>query len=77
MDKLLSGITKSSSMPITLPKPSQFLQAPNGLLKLKKCEDGSEKIIPSISNLLEKECNSFFFFSESAIISTKQSPAPS
>ena len=53
-DDLLLGKTKSSSIPRTWPKPWHFLQAPTGLLKVKKWTDGSSKVIPSNSNLFEK-----------------------
>src|SRR6478735_3900738 len=70
-DNDLSGITKSSSIPKTCPKPSQVLQAPNGLLKLKKFAEGSSKIIPSASKRSQK--------SPVALpgITMRQSPSPS
>lgn len=46
---LLSGITKSSSMPITLPYPSHRGHAPSGLLKLKRCSEGCSNWMPSAS----------------------------
>src|SRR5690606_2782224 len=51
--RLLSGITKSGSIPSTLPKPSQVWQAPYGLLKLKKLTEGSSNTIPSSSKRSE------------------------
>ena len=52
MDFLLSGITKSLSIPIIVPKPSHFVHAPCGLLKLKNCTVGSLNTIPSLSKRL-------------------------
>ena len=53
-ERLLSGITRSGSMPNIVPKPSHRLQAPYGLLKLKKLTVGRSNKIPSSSNLSEK-----------------------
>ena len=38
---------------MTLPNPSQLLQAPIGLLKLKKFKSGSSNNMPSNSNKLQ------------------------
>src|SRR5215467_15610424 len=51
---LLSGITRSESIPKTWLNPSQVGQAPNGLLKLKRFGVGSSNCIPSNSNRLLK-----------------------
>ena len=62
-------------MPIILPNPSQVLQAPIGLLKLKKFISGSSNDIPSATNKLEKWCSLYdlSFFS----IKISHSPFPS
>ena len=60
-DNALLGITKFSSMPITLPKPSQVGHAPTGLLKLNMRSFGSSKVIPSASNRFENVCSSIPF----------------
>src|SRR5690625_3723052 len=43
------GMTRSSSIPATLPNPSHVPQAPNGLLKENICGIGSRNSIPSLS----------------------------
>ena len=73
-DRLLSGITKSGSMPKTEPNPSQRLQAPYGLLKVKRLTDGDSKRIPSNSNLSEKV---LILFPDSNNIFISQTPSPS
>ena len=65
-------MTNSSSIPIVSPKPSQFLHAPNGLLKLNKWIEGSINLSPSISKLFEKEVSSF-----ESKLKTEQIPPPS
>ena len=58
-----------------LPKPSQVLQAPIGLLKVKKFTFGSSNVMPSNSNKLLKE---FFVYVPSFFSTqTKHSPPPS
>ena len=57
IDSALFGITRFSSMPSTLPNPSQVGHAPIGLLKLNIWSDGSLNVIPSSSNWLEKVCS--------------------
>ena len=47
-------MTRSISMPMVSPNPSQFLQAPKGLLKLNRFRLGSIKSILSSWNLFEK-----------------------
>ena len=54
IESVLFGITRSSSIPITLPNPSQVGQAPSGLLKLNVCTVGVSNCIPSASKLFEK-----------------------
>ena len=49
------GMTRCSSIPITLPKPSQLGQAPMGELKENIWSLGSSKVIPSASNFVLKE----------------------
>ena len=71
----LSGITRSASMPITWPKPSQVGQAPTGSLKLNRLGEGSSKVIPSRSNLsLNPNCRGFPWPSSPSRIN---SPCPS
>ena len=50
------GITRLSSIPITLPNPSQEGHAPSGELKANMLSDGSSKVIPSVS---KREENSY------------------
>ena len=52
MLKALSGTTRSSLMPITLPRPPHTGQAPRGLLKLNIYSSGSLNVIPSASKRL-------------------------
>ena len=49
------GITRCSSIPITLPKPSHSGQAPRGELNENIWSFGSSNLIPSASNLVLKE----------------------
>src|SRR5690554_925454 len=74
MDKLLSGITKFSSIPTILPNPSHLGHAPAGLLKLNIISVGSSKMIPSASNLFENTNDSIPFSPQKRI---KHSPFPS
>src|SRR5690554_227720 len=60
-DKLLSGITRFSSIPTTFPNPSHLGHAPAGLLKLNIISEGSSNTIPSASNLLENTNDSIPF----------------
>ena len=73
-DLLLSGTTRSSSIPIILPNPSQTGQAPRGLLKLNIISVGSSNTIPSASNLRE---NSFVWVPFGSKTFTTQVPCPS
>ena len=50
------GMTRLSSTPITLPKPSQAGHAPIGELKEKRLSVGGSKVMPSASNRVEKKC---------------------
>ena len=52
MLKALSGMTRSSLIPMTLPSPPQTGQAPRGLLKLNIYSSGSLNVIPSASKRL-------------------------
>src|SRR5690554_6900017 len=74
MDKLLSGITKFSSIPTILPNPSHLGHAPAGLLKLNIISEGSSNTIPSDSNLFENTNDSIPFSPQKRNI---HSPFPS
>ena len=59
----LSGTTRSSLIPMILPRPPHSGQAPSGLLKENRYSSGSLKVIPSISNLFEYSSVTSSFFS--------------
>ena len=48
------GMTSCSSIPITLPKPSQVGHTPMGELKANSPSEGSSKVMPSASRRVEK-----------------------
>ncbi len=68
---LLSGITRSGSMPRICEKPSQTGHAPKGLLKENRLGTGSSNTIPSSSN---RSLNNNFFFPST---SSSNEPSPS